>query len=91
MEHFKELIATALTEGKLELACYLALCYNQESGYSLLDNGDKEHSVNLDSAYGDVAHGVTKRQWSGYLSALTDKGLYIPQDRDSGTVVIKSL
>lgn len=91
MEHFPKLIKAAMSEGKIKLACYLALCYNQESGYSLLVNGDKEHSVNLDSAYSDVSEFITKKQWSGYLSALTDDRLYLPQDRDYGTVIIKSL
>ena len=83
------LIKVNLKAGNKELAVKTALLASIDSGnVDTLEDGTKLYNVYLDNAYALVANGVTRKEWAGYLSSLTNKGFYKPQyDQAFGYVV----
>lgn len=63
------LIKIAANKGDLVLAAKLAILANIEQG----SNG-----VFVHNAFGDVEHVMTRQQWAGCLSQLTQQGFYAP-------------
>lgn len=83
------LIKVNLKAGNKELAVKTALLAAMSKGnVDILADGTKLYSVYLDNAYNMVADGITRKEWAGYLSSLTNQGFYKPQyDQAFGYVV----
>ncbi|MBP1015792.1 hypothetical protein J8628_02575 [Serratia fonticola] len=73
----RRLIEVSLGKSLNLLAVKLALKENDEGG----------GSVNLENVYDSVSSHITPAQFSGYISALTQKGSYIPRGEGFGTVI----
>ncbi|HFK7184687.1 TPA: hypothetical protein ACG0BA_000279 [Serratia odorifera] len=73
----RRLIEVCLGKGLNLLAVKLALKENDEGG----------GSVCLANVFDSVSSHITPAQFSGYLSALTEKGSYIPRGEGFGVVI----